>query len=181
MMKISHTPVRRFFAALLAAGCVMTAAAIPAGAGITLWSGVEEENRLRSFLQEGGQLNRRDRYKLYIPSDKLTTATSLFVVSYDPDYDGEFDEDDIELRIRRDDVPMRVVRWDRENFKVELIPEEPIPAQTRRVSIVFSHVRNPRNTGTHHFNAYIQAPTETELGPRYIGTWILQFGRNTSS
>ena len=176
-MRLSRTIVRRLFSALMATGCVLASGAIPAVADVTLFSPIPEENRLRSVLQNQGSLSATDRYKLMIPSDKLTTATSIFVVSYPEGYTGRFDEDDIELRIRGDAVPMRSVRWDEENLNIELIPEEPIPAQTRRLSIVLSHVRNPRRTGTHHFNAYIQAPTETELGPRYIGTWILQFGR----
>lgn len=161
----------------MATACVLASSAIPAAADITLFSGVNEENRLRSVLQNEGLLNATDRYKLYIPADKLQQATARFVVSYPEEYGGEFDEDDIELRVRNRAVPMRLVEWDPENLTVELVPEEPIAAQTRRVSIVFSHVDNPSRTGTHFFNAYVQAPTETELGPRYIGTWILQFGR----
>lgn len=176
-MILSRTGIRRVLSAVMATGCVLASSAIPAAADITLFSGINEENRLRAHLQNDGLLNRTDRYKLYIPSDKLTTATGIFVVSYPEDYDARFDEDDIELRIRNRAVPMRSVRWDEENLTVELIPEEPIAAQQRKVSIVFSDVRNPRNTGTHYFNAYTQAPTETELGPQYIGTWILSFGR----
>ncbi|NEQ96670.1 MAG: DUF2808 domain-containing protein [Cyanothece sp. SIO2G6] len=147
---------------LMAAGGIITARAIPAKAnGFTIFSGVEEENRLRAFLQEDGQISETDRYKLYIPADKLTTATSLFVVSYPEGYDGVFDEEEIELRIRGDEVPLACVRWDQENLNVEIIPEVPVPAQTRRVSIVFSDVRNPRRTGTHYFNAFVQPPTST--------------------
>ena len=176
-MTLSGTSIRRFFAAVMATGCVIAGGAIPAAADITLFSGVDEENRLRSVLQNDGLLNSTDRYKLYIPADKLANATARFVVSYPEEYGGRFDEDDIELRVRNKAVPMRSVRWDEENLTVELVPEEPVAAQTRKVSIVFSHVRNPNSTGTHFFNAYVQAPTETELGPQYIGTWILQFGR----
>lgn len=176
-MTLSRTSIRRFFAAVMATGAVIaSSAAIPATA-ITLFSNIPEENRFRSVLQNDGMINDTDRYKLYIPADKLTTATARFVVSYPEDYEGEFDADDIELRVRNKAVPMRSVTWDEENLTVELIPAEPVAAQTRRVSIVFSHVQNPRRTGTHYFNAYVQAPTETELGAQYIGTWILQFGR----
>ncbi|MEB3230189.1 MAG: DUF2808 domain-containing protein [Leptolyngbyaceae bacterium] len=146
----------------IAAGAVVTARAIPAKAnGFTLFSGVAEENRLRSFLQENGQLSETDRYKLYIPAEKLTTATSLFVVSYPEEYDGIFDEDEIELRVDGDEIPLACVRWDQQNFNVEIIPEEPIPAETRKVAIVFSDVRNPRRTSTHYFNAFVQPPTAT--------------------
>ena len=176
-MTFSRTGIRRFFAAVMATGCVIASSAIPAAADITLFSNVDEGNRLRSVLQNDGLLNRTDRYKLYVPSDKLTSATALFVVSYPEEYNGQFSEDSIQLRVRNKAVPMRSVSWDPENLTVELIPEEPIAAQTRKVSIVFSHVQNPSRTGTHFFNAYVQAPTETELGPQYIGTWILQFGR----
>ncbi|NET53414.1 MAG: DUF2808 domain-containing protein [Merismopedia sp. SIO2A8] len=176
-MRLSRTNVRRFFSALMATGCVLSASAIPAGADVTLFSGVREENRLRAFQEQSGQLNATDRYKLYIPAEKLTTEISRVVISYPEAYNGEFDADDIELRIRRQEVPLENVIWNEENLTVELVLEDPLPARTRRVAVVFSNVENPGNTGTHHFNAYIQAPTETQLPPRYIGTWILQFGR----
>ncbi|MEM9213287.1 MAG: DUF2808 domain-containing protein [Cyanobacteria bacterium P01_F01_bin.150] len=173
---LSPANIRRFFAAALATACVVGGSAIPADS-ITLFSGVDEENRLRSVLQNDGRLNATDRYKLFVPAEKLTERTALFLVSYPEEYRADFDEDDIELRINNDPVPMRSVRWDPESLSVELIPESPIAAQTRKVSIVFSNVQNPRRTGTHFFNAYVQPPTETELPPRYIGTWIMQFGR----
>ncbi|MGK7891630.1 MAG: DUF2808 domain-containing protein [Leptolyngbyaceae cyanobacterium] len=155
---------------LTVVGGIVTARAIPVKAnGFTIFSGVEEENRLRAFLQEDGEISETDRYKLYIPAEKLDTATSLFVVSYPEDYDGVFDEDEIELRVRGDAVPLACVRWDQENLNVEIIPETPLPAQTRRVSIVFSDVRNPRSTGTHYFNAFVQPPTATgEVPPSVL-------------
>ena len=176
-MTLSLTSIRRFFSAVMATGCVIASGAVIPATAITLFSNIPEENRFRAVLQNDGILNETDRYKLYVPADKLTTATARFVVSYPEDYEGEFDEDDIELRVRNKALPMRSVTWNEEDLTVELVPAEPVAAQTRSVSIVFSHVQNPHRTGTHYFNAYVQAPTETELGPQYIGTWILQFAR----
>lgn len=169
----------RFVAAAAASSCVAlgsaTAGLTQGLPGLTIFSGVESEYELGFRLQNDGILNRTDRYYLRIPADKLSLASDLFVVSYPDTYDGEFDTDDIEIRISGDSVPLSEVIWDEENRLVEIYPEEPVPARSR-VELVFSHVRNPRRTGTHYFNAYVRAPGDA-IPPQYVGTWILSFGR----
>lgn len=170
---------RRFVAALAASSSILLASAtagITQGLpGLTIFGGVDREYELGYRLQNDGVLNRYDRYYLRIPAEKLSLASDLFVVSYPDEYGGEFDVEDIELRISGDSVPLDDVIWDEENQLVEIYPSEPIPARSR-VEIVFSNVRNPRRTGTHYFNAYVRAPGDA-IPPQYVGTWVLSFGR----
>lgn len=171
---------RQSFTAIAATGCIILASAAAGMTqgtpGLTIFSGVDREYELGFRLQNGGILNRTDRYYLRIPAEKLPLASDLFVVTYPDTYEGELDPEDIEIRISGDSVPLEEVNWDEENHFVEIYPVEPVPARSR-VEIVFSDVRNPRRTGTHYFNALVRAPGDV-LPPQYIGTWILSFGRN---
>ncbi|MEB3358738.1 MAG: DUF2808 domain-containing protein [Synechococcales bacterium] len=178
-MSFKSSTVRRFLAAFAATGCLMSGWALPSLAGglpgLTIFSGVDREFQLGYRLQNEGQVNRFDRYYLRIPAEKLALATDLFVVTYPDTYNGRFDTEDIEVRIGGDAIPLQEVVWDEENRFVEIVPVEPVPARSR-VELVFSNVRNPRNTGTHYFNAMVRAPGDV-LPPQYVGTWILSFGR----
>ena len=169
----------RILSAVAASSCLVLAGAASGLAqglpGLTVFSGVDREYELGFRLQNEGILNRRDRYYLRIPAEKLELASDLFVVTYPDTYEGELDPDDIEIRISGDSIPLDEVNWDEENHFVEIYPSEPVPARSR-VEIVFSNVTNPRRTGTHYFNAMVRAPGDV-LPPQYVGTWILSFGR----
>jgi hypothetical protein len=143
--------------------------------GLTIFSGVDRENELRYSLDNGGQVGMRDRYRLRIPADKLELAVQMFTVSYPDTYEGRFDEDRVEVEIDGDEIELEEVVWDQENRVIEIYPVEPVAAGSR-VEIILSNVRNPRNIGTHYFNALVLSPGDLPL-PRYIGTWILSFDR----
>ncbi|MEL6221060.1 MAG: DUF2808 domain-containing protein [Cyanobacteria bacterium J06627_8] len=170
---------RRILSAIAASGCIVLASAtsgITQGLpGLTIFGGVDRENELGFRLQNEGILNRRDRYYLRIPAEKLELASDLFIITYPEAYDADFDPEEIELRISGDAIPVDEVIWDAENYFVEIYPSQPVPARSR-VEIVFSNVNNPRRTGTHYFNALVRAPGDV-IGPQYVGTWILSFGR----
>jgi len=185
-MNLRATPlqptVRRALAALAAASCLVGSWATVSVAqgglpGLTIFSGVDREYELGYRLDNGGRINRFDRYHLRIPAEKLETAGGMFVVTYPDTYEGTIDVEEIELRIGGDAVPLEEITWNEEDRFVEIIPLEPIPALSR-VEIVFSNVRNPRRTGTHYFNALVRAPGDV-IPPQYVGTWILSFGRQT--
>jgi hypothetical protein len=204
---------RRILSAVAASGCIVLAGAtsgltqgLP---GLTIFSGVDRANELGFRLQNDGILNRRDRYYLRIPAEKLDLASDLFIVTYPEEYDADFDceesvysdsgeiveftddleesgayepsdvfldcTDSIELRISGDTIPVDQVLWDPENQFVEIYPTQPVPARSR-VELVFSNVDNPSRTGTHYFNALVRSPGDV-VGPQYVGTWILSFGR----
>lgn len=171
--------LRKALSAIAVSGCVVLASATSGLSqglpGLTIFGGVDREYELGYRLQNGGILNRRDRYYLRIPAEKLELATDLFVITYPDTYEGELDPNDIEVRISGDSVPLDEVNWDEENHFIEIYPSEPVPANSR-VEIVMSDVTNPRRTGTHYFNALVRAPGDV-LPPQYVGTWILSFGR----
>lgn len=142
--------------------------------GLTIFSGVDREYQLGFRLDNGGRIGRIDRYHLRVPADKVAQAVEQVVVSYPDSFRGQFDDDEMEIRIDGDEIPLSEVNWDRENRVIELFPETPIPANTR-IEVVFSNVRNPRTAGTHYFNALVRYAGDIPLAT-YVGTWIVNIG-----
>jgi hypothetical protein len=132
---------------------------------------VKRDNQLPFKLDFGGQSSGWDRYRLRIPAKKLNLAVAQFAISYPDYYKGKFDTDEIEVRIKDKKVPLQEVIWDKENHKVEIYPQEPVPAGSR-VELVFSNVKNPNSGGTFYFNCQILSPGDAPL-LRYLGTWIV--------
>lgn len=168
--------MRRLFATLAVSSLLLTGLPIVTSAqnslpGLTIFSGVKRENELPFKLDFGGQTNGWDRYRLRIPAKKLNLAVAQFVVTYPEYYKGKFDPKKIEVRIKNKKVPLQDVVWDKENRKVEIYPQEPVPAGSR-VELVFSDVKNPSTGGTFYFNCQVQSPGDVPL-LRPIGTWIL--------
>lgn len=179
---------RWFSAALVASGLFLglpvetLAQGLP---GFTIFGGPRRENQLSFRLDYGTSGHPRDRYRLRIPSDKMTFAVSQFSITYPDYYNGEFDieldpEDDpddqpVEVRVRIDgdyeSVALEEIIWDEENHVVEIYPSEPVPAGNK-VEIVFSNVRNPRFGGMYYFNCNVFSPGDVPLA-RYLGTWVL--------
>jgi hypothetical protein len=175
--------MRSIFAALtIAASALAAIPVIPATVvaqglpGLTIFSGVDRENQLGYRLDFGGLTSQRDRYRLRIPEKKMTFAVSLFAVTYPDTYEGRFDPEAVEVRVDGESVPVDEVSWDEENRTIEIYPVDPVPADTQ-VELVLSNVRNPRNVGTHYFNALVRSPGDLPL-MRYVGTWILSIDTN---
>jgi Protein of unknown function (DUF2808) len=179
-MSSTGLPLRRLFSVLAITGCLVTglsAASLAQGLpGLTIFSGIDRENQLGFRLDAFGEPNAIDRYRLRIPADKMSLAVAQFSITYPDTYEGEFDPDEIEVRISGDSVPLDEVEWDQENRVINIFPTQPIPANTR-VELVLSGVQNPRNGGTHYFNAMVRSPGDLPL-LRYVGTWIISIGRN---
>ncbi|HEY9781654.1 MAG TPA: DUF2808 domain-containing protein [Leptolyngbyaceae cyanobacterium] len=167
--------MRRLLATLAVSSLILTGLPVISSAqslpGLTIFSGVKRENELPFKLDFGGQTNGWDRYRLRIPAKKLNLAVAQFVVSYPDYYEGKFDPKKIEVRIKNKKVALQDVVWDKENHKVEIYPQEPVPAGSR-VELVFSNVKNPTTGGTFYFNCQIQSPGDVPL-LRPVGTWIL--------
>lgn len=142
--------------------------------GLTIFSGVDREFQLGYRLDNGGRTGRMDRYRLRIPNDKVTQAVEQLVVSYPDSFRGRFDQDEIEIRIDGDAIPLDEVNWDQENRVIEIFPTDPVPANTR-IEVVMSNVRNPRTAGTHYFNALVRYSGDIPLAT-YVGTWIIGIG-----
>ncbi len=139
--------------------------------GLTIFSGVERENILNYHLDFGGKANGIDRYRLRIPSKKLTQGVDRFFISYPGYYSGKFDVDKIEVRINGNSLPLRDVIWDEESRIIEIALEEPI-VESRKVELVFSNVKNPRFGGTFYFQCQILTPGQVPLR-LHLGTWIV--------
>ncbi len=169
----------RLFTALALSACLVASLAPIIQAqglpGLVIFSGVERENQLSFRLDSNGRPYQRDRYRLRISRQKMQTPVSEFTVTYPETYEGTFDDDNIDLRINGENVPVDQVTWDRESREILIYPVDPVSADSR-VEIVLSNVRNPRVGGTHYFNALVRTPGDIPLR-RYIGTWIISIGR----
>lgn len=170
--------LRRVFSALAVSACVISAIpslsladALP---GLTLWSGVSREDQLPFRLDYGGSPGTWDRYRLKIPSKKMKFAVSQFTISYPNYYNGKFDKNDVQVRVKGKSVPLEEVTWDPDNRIIQIYPQEAVPANNQ-VELVLGNVKNPNSGGMYYFNCQIQTPGDVPLR-RYIGTWILSIG-----
>lgn len=165
---------KRLFSILAISGCLLTGLPILAwaggNAGLTLFGGVKREDILNYVLQFGGRPGQWDRYKLYVPAKKLTQGASKFFISYPDHFNGKFDTDSIEVRVRGEAVPLKEVFWDKESRLLEIDLEQAIEASTK-VDIVLSNVKNP-DFGTYYFvcDALVAGDIPVRL---YLGTWIV--------
>jgi hypothetical protein len=80
----------------------------------------------------------------------------------------------MEIRVKGKSVPLQEVNWNKESRVIELIPQEPVPANSP-VELVFSNVKNPSSPGIFYFNCQILSPGDVPL-LRYLGTWELSVG-----
>ncbi len=156
--------------------------------GFVIFGGPGEGNNLNFSLDYGTNGHPRDRYRLRIPSKKMTFAVSQFSIEYPDYYDGEFDTElDPDRRLRRqpirirvdeggdyEDVEVEAVIWDSENHVLDIFPKEPVPAGNK-VEIVLSNVENPRFGGMYFFNCRVFSPGDLPLA-RYLGTWVIGIG-----
>ncbi len=157
---------------LLASGQILTLAG--GNPGLTIFSGVERRDILDYYLDFGGRPRNRDRYKLYVPAKKLTQGASRFYVSYPDYFNGEFDTDKIEVRVKGESLPLRDVIWDKESRLIQIDLLEDIEAGTK-VDLVFSNVRNP-DGGTYYFRGDVQAAGEVPVR-LFLGVWIISIER----
>lgn len=160
---------------LAGAPAITSAQGLP---GLTLFSGVKREHQLSYRLDFGGQTNDWDRYRLRIPAKKLKMAVEKFVISYPDYFDGEFDTDEVEIKVGKKKgkkVAVSEVKWDKEGGVLEIYPKEAIPAG-KHVELILSNVENPDFPGTFYFNASVQSPGDKTALAGYVGTWIISIG-----
>lgn len=166
---------RRLFSALAVTSCLLTglptlslAQSLP---GLTIFSGVERQNLLSYRLDFGGQSDGWDRYRLRVPAKKMQFGAAQFVIGYPDYYKGKFDTKDVEVVVGGKSLPIQEVNWDKENYRIQIYMQEPVPAG-KKVEIIFSNVKNPSFGGTFYFTCSILTPGDVPL-PRYLGTWIV--------
>ncbi|PSN78060.1 hypothetical protein C8B47_18905 [filamentous cyanobacterium CCP4] len=118
----------------------------------------------------------------------MRTKLPRDVISMEIDYPdtfteigGRIDPSKIELRIGDwrggETIPLRVVDLYEDENRIEIIPEEPIPANTNLV-VVLSDVRNPRRYGYHYFN--LRMMYQGDVINQYTGTWPLEIATDNN-
>jgi hypothetical protein len=130
---------------------------------------------LNYHLDFGGRPGGWDRYRLRIPPKKLTQGVARFFISYPENYEGKFNIDKIEVRVKGESLPLREVIWDEESRIIEIDLEKPL-LESSKVELVFSNVKNPRFGGTFYFQCQILTPGQVPLR-LHLGTWILSINR----
>jgi hypothetical protein len=167
--------LRRIAPILLGSGCLLVglpwvALAQSGGCGLTLFSGVDREKLLSCWLSNG-HAGAWDTWILRINKSKMKLAAAQFVIDYPTYFTGSFDPKRIKLKVDKRDWALQEVKLSREDYVIEIYPEEPVPAGSD-VEIVASNVTNPSSPGTFYFNCRVQTPGDLPL-LRDIGTWIV--------
>ncbi|MEB3827594.1 DUF2808 domain-containing protein [Phormidium sp. CCY1219] len=166
--------LRRMFSALAVTGLLLTGMPQPSEAlqcsGLTIFGGPGRDNELKYCLDNGRE-NRRDTYWLKIPKDKVDVAILELKIEYPENYRGEFDEEQIEVKVNDETIAVQEVFWDRENRFISIYPVEPIAADNE-IEIVLDDVENPRRGGMFYFNCKVVTRGGPPL-PLYLGTWVL--------
>ncbi len=167
--------MRRAVSTLAIAGCLVAGLPIVAFSqglpGLTLFSGVKSENQLNYRLDFGGNTNSWDRYRMRIERKRMKVAVAQFSIDYPDYYKGTFDPKSVELMVNDKKFPIQEVKWEKENYVIEVFPKDPVPAGSN-VELIFSNVKNPSNGGMFYFNCRVLSPGDVPL-LRDIGTWIV--------
>lgn len=180
----AHLKSRWLTIALAALGMSAAVAAAPLSnqlmaqettSGITIFGGLEPENRLAYSIDRNQPLSHNARYYLRVGSSKTPREVIEMEITYPETFQGEIDPGAIELRqgrYRGDAIiPTDEIVWDAENRRIEIYPSEPIPAETNLV-VVLSDVQNPRRYGMHYFN--LKLMYQGDVIRQYVGTWPLE-------
>ena len=172
--------IKRLLTALALATCTLggtyTVAYAQGTPGLVLF-GKKDVNTLNYHLDFGGQPNARDRYRLRIPGKKLRGGAAKFFISYPDYFDGKFDTDRVEVRIKKDkqeSLPIQEVIWDKESRIIQIDLEEPLK-ENRKVEIVFHNVKNP-NVGTYYFFCQVLPATDLPIREQ-LGAWVVSINR----
>lgn len=171
----SKVSTPRLFSGLVAASLLVTGLPVVSVAqstpGLTIFSGRDRKDQLSYHLDFGGRRGQPDRYRLRIPSQKVNLAVSQININYPDYYQGEFDPKDVEIVYQGKTVRPDEVKWNKENFLLEIYLKEPIPAKTG-IEVQLSNVQNPDFGGTFYFDCTLISPGDQPL-PRFVGTWII--------
>lgn len=151
--------------------------------GLTIFGGVEAEYRLRYMIDFNYPFSTNSRYYLNIMRTKLPRDVISLEIDYPDTFTevgGRFDADAIELRSGTwrggEAIPVKAIDWIQDENRIEIIPEQPIPANTDLV-VVLSNVRNPRRYGYHYFN--LRMMYQGDVVNQYTGTWPMEIASDS--
>ncbi|HSM84433.1 MAG TPA: DUF2808 domain-containing protein [Nodosilinea sp.] len=152
--------------------------------GLTIFGGIEPEYRLGYTIDFNFPRSTNARYYLNIDANKLPREVISMEIDYPgafSEFGGRFDPNAIELRTGtwrgRDVIATKAIDWIPEEGRIEIIPAEPIPANTDLV-VVMSNVRNPRNYGYHYFN--LRMMYQGDVIDQYTGTWPMEIASESN-
>lgn len=175
-MLLKNQVLKSLLTALTVATCtiggVNTIAKAQGTPGLVIF-GNRDVDILNFHLDFGGLADNRDRYRLRIPKKKLLNGASQLVISYPDYFDGKFDTDKIEVRLKGDkkkSLPLKSVVWDEKNLFVQIDLAEPL-LDPNKLEIVMSNTRNPE-VGTYYFYAQVVPATGAPV-PQRVGAWVL--------
>lgn len=174
-MLLKRGSTRRAVSTFALAGSLLVGlplAAIAQGLpGLTLFSGVDRKDQLSYRLDFGGNSGSWDRYRFRIKREKVKVAIAQFSIDYPDYYKGTFDPKQVDLMVNGKKVTIDEVKWDKDNYVIEVYPKEPVPAGSN-VEMIFNNVKNPSSGGMFYFNCRVLSPGDQPL-LRDIGTWIV--------
>ncbi|MBD1914992.1 MULTISPECIES: DUF2808 domain-containing protein [Cyanophyceae] len=152
--------------------------------GLTIFGGVEIEYRLRYMIDFNYPRSTNSRYYLNIMRNKLPRDVISLEIDYPDSFTeigGRFDPNAIELR--KGDwrggevIPVKAIDWIQDENRIEIIPEQPIEANTDLV-VVLSNVRNTRRYGYHYFN--LRMMYQGDVVNQYVGTWPMEIASESN-
>jgi hypothetical protein len=166
------SPAALFTAAVvIASSSVFAPVAQANGPGLTIFSGVPAEKQLKYNFDFGGNKGSWDRYRLKIDKKRMKLAAAEITIDYPDYYKGTFNPKEMEIKVNGKKIKLQEVKWDKENYFLQLFPAEAIPAGSN-VEIILSDVRNPDYPGTFYFNCRVLTPGDVPL-LRDLGSWVL--------
>jgi hypothetical protein len=173
VQQVIRRAIRQIGQVTLAASCLIASTPIASFAqnGVTIFSGVERKDELSYRLDFNGDRGNYDRYRLRVNADKMKLSVAQFIITYPDYYKGTFDTKDVEITVNGKPWKVQEVNWDKDNYRIEIYPVEPIPAKSN-VEMIFSNVKNPDNPGVFYFGCLMQAPGDVPI-MRQLGTWII--------
>ncbi|MGB3135530.1 MAG: DUF2808 domain-containing protein [Nodosilinea sp.] len=155
-----------------------------AQSGLTVFGGVDVEYRLPYFIDFNHPYSSNSRYYLNIQRTKLPRDVISLEIDYPAAFSevgGRIDPSRVELRSGdwrgRDVIPVRTVDLFEDENRIEIIPAEPIPANTNLV-VVLSDVNNPRRYGYHYFN--LRMMYQGDVINQYAGTWPMEIASDSN-
>jgi hypothetical protein len=172
--RLKSTVFQLFATAIASIGAVAVLPAIVSAdtlPGFTLFSGIDPGDRLNYSLNSGNR-SERDTYRLRIPSDKIhRLGAAQFQIYYPNYYGGKFDEKNIEVMTQGKSLPIKAVKWDRQQQLVQIDLEDRLKPKGE-VEIVLNNVQNPDFGGMFNFSCQVKSSAEFPIA-RYAGTWTL--------
>ena len=158
------------FLLLVMVGGVMTLPALAqSGSGFILFGDVRD--KALNYSLDDGNARALDRYFLDIKPQKFKIGE--IVINIPETFDGRFDPDRMEVRIKDKPLPLSRKKLDPEGRRIELTLAEPVPPNVT-LTVVLAGVNNPYFPGIYKFDANLLSADDKPI-LRYVGSWVIDF------